>query len=326
MIWYVEDDASIRDIAIYALNSAGFETKGFEDGLSFWEALRKEKPELIVLDVMLPGMDGIELLSKMKDSMEYSTIPVIMATAKGQEYDRIRGLDLGADDYIVKPFSPNEVMARLRAVLRRMTRADREKISEKNENIWIAQREGRAKDSNDITAPAIIKMLNMSGEGTFVEKLRALNITPVAINYEYDPCDYLKAREMQLKRDNPKWRKSRKDDLVSMAVGIKGHKGRIVYRLTPSINHAIDKALDNHPELRESSRNEQIQFVCQLIDHQIHSAYEIYDRGEKFDQYIQSRIDLIHLSQKDTDFLREKLYEMYNNPVENHKKALASEC
>ena len=85
MIWCVEDDASIRDIEIYALNSAGFETQGFEDGLSFWEALKKEKPDLIVLDVMLPGMDGIELLKKMKESLEYSTVPVIMATAKGQE-------------------------------------------------------------------------------------------------------------------------------------------------------------------------------------------------------------------------------------------------
>ena len=102
MIWYVEDDASIRDIGMYALNSAGFETRGFEDGLSFWEALKKEKPELIVLDVMLPGMDGIEILSKMKHSVEYSTIPVIMATAKGQEYDRIRGLDLGAAEFIHK--------------------------------------------------------------------------------------------------------------------------------------------------------------------------------------------------------------------------------
>ena len=119
MIWYVEDDASIRDIGMYALNSAGFETRGFEDGLSFWEALKNEKPELIVLDVMLPGMDGIELLSKMKDSMEYRTIPVIMATAKGQEYDRIRGLDLGADDYIVKPFSMMEMVSRVKAVLRR---------------------------------------------------------------------------------------------------------------------------------------------------------------------------------------------------------------
>ena len=119
MIWYVEDDASIRDIGMYALNSAGFETKGFEDGISFWEDLKKEKPELIVLDVMLPGMDGIEILTKMKTSIEYNTIPVIMATAKGQEYDRIRGLDLGADDYIVKPFSMMEMVSRVKAVLRR---------------------------------------------------------------------------------------------------------------------------------------------------------------------------------------------------------------
>ena len=119
MIWYVEDDASIRDIGMYALNSAGFETKGFEDGLSFWEALRKEKPELIVLDVMLPGMDGIEILRKMKETADLYSIPVIMATAKGQEYDRIRGLDLGADDYIVKPFSMMEMVSRVKAVLRR---------------------------------------------------------------------------------------------------------------------------------------------------------------------------------------------------------------
>ncbi len=119
MIWYVEDDGAIRDIAIYALNSAGFETKGFEDGLSFWEALKKEKPELIVLDVMLPGMDGVELLTRMRESREYNRIPVIMATAKGQEYDRIHGLDLGADDYIVKPFSMMEMVSRVKAVLRR---------------------------------------------------------------------------------------------------------------------------------------------------------------------------------------------------------------
>lgn len=119
MIWYVEDDASIRDIGIYALNFAGFATRGFEDGLSFWEALKKEKPELVILDVMLPGMAGIEILTKMKESPEYSSIPVILATAKGQEYDRIRGLDLGADDYIVKPFSIMEMVSRVKAVLRR---------------------------------------------------------------------------------------------------------------------------------------------------------------------------------------------------------------
>ncbi len=119
MIWCVEDDSNIRDIELYALNSAGFEVRGFEDGLSFWEALKKEKPELIILDIMLPGMDGIEILTKMKESVEYSNIPVILASAKGQEYDRIRGLDMGADDYIVKPFSIMEMISRVKAVLRR---------------------------------------------------------------------------------------------------------------------------------------------------------------------------------------------------------------
>ena len=119
MIWCVEDDSNIRDIELYALNSAGFEVRGFEDGLSFWEALKKEKPELIILDIMLPGMDGIEILTKMKESVEYSNIPVILASAKGQEYDRIKGLDMGADDYIVKPFSIMEMISRVKAVLRR---------------------------------------------------------------------------------------------------------------------------------------------------------------------------------------------------------------
>jgi hypothetical protein len=107
-----------------------------------------------------------------------------------------------------------------------------------------------------------------------------------------------------------------------MKVGINGQKGRIVYRLTPSINHEIDKALEEHPELLTLSRNEQIQFVCQLIDRHIHSAYELYERGEKFDQYIESRLQLIHLSNKDEVFLREKLYEMYNNPIKNYYAAI----
>lgn len=119
MIWCVEDDASIRDIELYALNSAGFATRGFEDGTTFWEALKSEQPELILLDVMLPGMDGIELLIKLKESAEYHHIPVIMATAKGEEYDKIKGLDLGADDYIVKPFGMMEMVSRVKAVLRR---------------------------------------------------------------------------------------------------------------------------------------------------------------------------------------------------------------
>ena len=193
-------------------------------------------------------------------------------------------------------------------------------LRKRHKSIWLAQREGRAKDGNDVTQPGVLKMLTFEAED-FFESIKELNICPVSISYEFDPCDYLKAREMQLKRDNPKWKKSRKDDLVSMKVGIDGQKGRIVYRLTPSINHDIDEALAAHPELRELSRNEQIQFVCQLIDRHIHLGYEIYERGEAFDQYIESRLQLIHLSNKDTDYLRERLYEMYNYPVLNYNKA-----
>lgn len=119
MIWCVEDDASIRDIEIYALNAAGFETRGFEDGDAFWEALQHEKPQLVLLDLMLPGTDGITLIQKMKQTPDLCDIPIIMATAKGGEYDRIRGLDLGADDYLVKHFSMMEMVSRVKAVLRR---------------------------------------------------------------------------------------------------------------------------------------------------------------------------------------------------------------
>lgn len=119
MIWCVEDDASIRDIELYALNSTGFETKGFEDGATFWEALQAEKPDLVLLDVMLPGIGGVELLTKMKRVPGLCEIPVIMATAKGAEYDKIQSLDLGADDYLVKPFGMMEMISRVKAVLRR---------------------------------------------------------------------------------------------------------------------------------------------------------------------------------------------------------------
>ena len=119
MIWCVEDDSSIRDIEVYALTSTGFEARGFEDGDSFWNALQTEKPDLIVLDVMLPGKDGVTLLKMMKGSDAFLEIPVIMATARGSEYDKIQSLDLGADDYLVKPFGIMEMVSRVKAVLRR---------------------------------------------------------------------------------------------------------------------------------------------------------------------------------------------------------------
>lgn len=121
MIWCVEDDASIRDIEVYALSSAGFEARGFEDGSSFYAAItgEKDKPQLIVLDVMLPGIDGIELLRRIRANAALKQIPIVMATAKGSEYDRIQGLDLGADYYLTKPFGIMELISCVKAVLRR---------------------------------------------------------------------------------------------------------------------------------------------------------------------------------------------------------------
>ena len=119
MIWCIEDDAAIRDIEIYALRAAGFEADGAEDGIAGWEGMKATTPELVILDVMLPGLDGVTLLRKMKEDTALRDVPVIMATAKGTEYDKIQSLDLGADDYLVKPFGVLELVSRVKAVLRR---------------------------------------------------------------------------------------------------------------------------------------------------------------------------------------------------------------
>lgn len=119
MIYCVEDDASIRDIEVYTLRSTGFDAEGFVDGAAFFSALEKELPSLVILDVMLPGEDGVSILKKLKASPKTKALPVIMATAKGMEYDKIVSLDLGADDYLVKPFGMMEMVARVKAVLRR---------------------------------------------------------------------------------------------------------------------------------------------------------------------------------------------------------------
>lgn len=119
MIWCVEDDPGIRELEVYALNSTGLEAMGFPDGSSFWAALQQKQPELILLDVMLPGEDGVTLLKRLKADERFRRIPVIMATARGTEYDKVQSLDMGADDYITKPFGMMEMVSRVKAVLRR---------------------------------------------------------------------------------------------------------------------------------------------------------------------------------------------------------------
>ena len=126
MIWCVDDDNTIRDLEVYTLEQTGFQAKGFTDGISMLKALEKETPELIILDIMLPEMDGVEILKKIRADQRYKNIPIIMATAKGTEMDKIGGLNSGADDYLVKPFGVMEMVARVNAVLRRMAKNEDE--------------------------------------------------------------------------------------------------------------------------------------------------------------------------------------------------------
>ena len=119
MIYCVEDESAIRDLMVYTLKVSGFEAQGFEDGVEFWSAMKAKKPELIILDVMLPGEDGLTILKRLRSSPVTADIPVVMATAKGSEYDKVVGLDGGADDYLAKPFGMMEMVSRIKAVLRR---------------------------------------------------------------------------------------------------------------------------------------------------------------------------------------------------------------
>ncbi len=220
---------------------------------------------------------------------------------------------------------------------KRLSAYMRHTLTERNQSIWIAQREGRAKDSNDRTQEALLKMLNMSGGKENVsDNLKELNICPVTISYEYDPCDYLKAKEFQEKRDNPDFKKDPKDDLLSMGTGIKGYKGKIVFYLDGEIN--VDSIKNS-----TKSINEQIASATKLIDERIHLHYKIfsgnmvaydlllntntfgkhYDNKEKatFETYIQQQLDKIELPNKDEQFLRTKILEMYANPLINKLKA-----
>ena len=201
-------------------------------------------------------------------------------------------------------------------------------INEKHENIWIAQREGRAKDSDDRTQESVLKMLNMGGPtagrtvADIITNLRHMNIVPLAISYEYDPCDYLKAKEFQCKRDVPGWKKSKQDDLDNMKIGIWGKKGHVHYQAADCINDWLD-TLD--PETIEKS--DIFRIVAEHIDHEIHKNYRIYDINRdalagKTNKYIESRIKMVDVENPDEAFLREKITIMYANPLKNYEKAI----
>lgn len=234
---------------------------------------------------------------------------------------------------VKRGLSPRELMESSQRMSRYMHYA----IQEKRENIWIAQREGRAKDSSDHTQESLLKMFAMAGEGSVIDRLKELCLVPLSISYEYDPCDYLKAQEFQQKRDNPSFKKSKQDDLDNMKIGIFGKKGRIHYEAMPCINTWLD-------ELSELPKTEIFSEIARRIDQQIHAGYSLfpgnyvaadmlngtstyarhYTEKERkvFETYLQSRIDLVEIANKDENFLRERILTMYANPVFNKQNAL----
>lgn len=212
-------------------------------------------------------------------------------------------------------------------------------ITNKNQSIWIAQREGRAKDSNDRTQDSLLKMFSMSGSENFTENLSKLNICPLSISYEYDPCDYLKAKEMLLRRNNPCFKKQPQDDLINMQTGIMGYKGKIVYHIAGDINADLQRIATE-----TTNRNDQIRLTAECIDKYIHANYSVftvnkiaydlskstsrfsseYSTIEKldFEKYLSLQIAKIDINNKDDDFLMAKLLEMYANPLINHLEAI----
>jgi hypothetical protein len=207
-------------------------------------------------------------------------------------------------------------------------------INVRNQSIWLAQREGRAKDSNDKTQISLLKMLTLSNRANPVDALKQLNITPLAISYEYDPCDFLKAKEFQLKRDNPDHKKSQADDIENMYTGMVEYKGRVHFKLGNPINSQL---LDIPSEI---GRGEMLQYIADIIDEEIYLNYTFYpinylaydimtgsksftseynDEDKlKFESYLNSQIAKINIPNKDVDFLRTKIIEMYGNTVKNY--------
>ena len=210
-------------------------------------------------------------------------------------------------------------------------------VNQKRENVWIAQREGRAKDSDDRTQEAVLKMFAMGGEGSVIEKLKDLHIVPLTISYEYDPCDYLKAEEFQFKRDVPGWKKKKQDDLDNMKTGIFGKKGGLHYEAAP----CIDAWLDTLPA--DMPKQEVFAKVAEHIDKEIHSRYKLYPGNwialdaingndankdkytekdkDVFEAYISERISKVRVPDPDVEFLRERLMTMYANPARNYLAA-----
>lgn len=214
-------------------------------------------------------------------------------------------------------------------------------ILDKRESVWIAQREGRAKDSSDHTQESLVKMLALGGEGTFMERIKEINLMPVSISYEFDPNDYLKAREFLLKRRDPEYKKSQRDDLFSMETGLLQFKGKVHFQLTPRVNSRLEQIGET------KDRNTAAKWIGRIIDQAIHRSYEIFDinyvaydllhKSERFagqyseqkkqevSDYFNSQLDKVDLegiTVEEREFMMNRMYVMYANPLKNKLRTI----
>ena len=316
-----------------------------------------------VLDLTRKRADGLDIsgLDNIKSTEKYLFISnhrdIILDAALLNSLMVANGLDTAenaiGDNLFVKPWitdlmklNKNFIVQRsgsmreLFEASKRLSSYIRRNILEKRNSVWIAQREGRAKDSNDRTQESLLKMLSMSAGKNLKKSFIELNIMPISISYEYDACDFLKAKEFQQKRDDPDYKKSKDDDLLNMQTGMNGYKGRIHFEITDVINEELDKALNDTDD-----RITILEKTAEIIDYRIHKNYRIFpgnyvaldnlrnqthffgkiyseEEKNKFENYIENQIKKIELPRKDMLFLRGKLMEMYANPLINRLNAI----
>ncbi len=305
----------------------GLELKGFEN-------IDPSKPYLYISnhrDIILDSAFlCVQLVDKGIDTVEIAIGDNLLVFPWIEDLVRVN------KSFIVKRgLSPRQVLESSQLLSAYMAHT----INEKQQSIWLAQREGRAKDANDHTQESLLKMLNMGGKASVAENLAALNICPLSISYEYDPCDYLKAKEFQQKRDNHEYKKAPQDDLLNMQTGVMGYKGKVVYTINGCINDTIvdlGTKIHNKAELYSA--------VAQLIDKQIYTGYTIFNinkiaydildgKGQfeneytlieklDFERYLEKQTQKITIDNRDDDFIMRKMLEMYANPLINQLEAL----
>ncbi len=296
----------------------------------------REKPYVYISnhrDIILDsGFLSVELIDKAMDTVEIAIGDNLLIYPWIKKFVRVN-----------KSFIVQRALT-MRQMLESSTRMSRYihyTIREKKQSIWIAQREGRAKDANDRTQDSVLKMLAMGGEGnTVIDRLLDLNLAPLAISYEYDPCDFLKAREFQLKRDDPDYKKSQEDDLMNMQTGLFGYKGHVHFQVSECINDELEK-IDH-----SLSKPELFALISTLIDQRIHANYCLYpgnyvahdclsntnafvgnytpEQKDVFLSYVEQQLARIELPNKDIPFLREKILLMYANPLTNYLAAISN--